>query len=445
MELGIVIALLIFFIGIFIGLEVCWVFLASAFVGAALTGTGTFFIPGTFYHTVNNYIMMAICFFILAGGLMSSAGLADHILKFSYSLMGNIRGGMIAVGIIASVFLGALTGSSVPVIAALIPMLVPKLEKLGYQKRYTTAVLCSSSFLGYLIPPSVPVLVYCLIANQSVAAVFLSTVVPGLLLALGYMIVNYFICQNYMDDKHNDLDNDLNLSYNNKLKKIFSTGRHALPALGCPFVVLVGIYGGIFTPNEAGAIAVIYTLLVGIFVYKRLNMKNIWISTKESLISIGMIVILMAVGTVFARFLVRIGAAQSFAAVFLNVSNEKNVVLLLVNILLLTLGMFVNSTVVEIITVPLIFPLLIQLGVNPVQLGAIVVMNVGLGVVTPPYALSIFAGSRLSGVPYEKLVGPMLIYLFSVGIPVLLLTTYIPAISCWLPQLILGSKIVGSW
>ncbi len=445
MELGIVIALLIFFIGIFIGLEVAWVFLASAFVGGLLTGTGMSFIPGTFYATVNNYIMMAISFFILAGGLMSSAGLADHILKFAYSLVGNIKGGMIAVGIIASVFLGALTGSSVPVIAALIPMLVPKLEKLGYQRRYTTAVLCSSSFLGYLIPPSVPVLVYCLIVNQSVAAVFLSTVVPGLLLALGYMIVNYFICQNYMDDKHNDLGNDLNLSHTNRLKRFFSTGRSALPALGCPFVVLVGIYGGIFTPNEAGAIAVIYTLLVGIFVYQRLNIKNIWTSTKESLISIGMIIILLAVGTVFARFLVRIGAAQSFAAFFLSVSNEKNVILLLVNILLLILGMFINSTVVEIITVPLIFPLLIQFGVNPVQLGAIVVMNVGLGVVTPPYALSIFAGSRLSGVPYDKLVGPMLIYLFSVGIPVLLLTTYIPAISCWLPELILGSKIVGSW
>jgi len=445
MDLGIIIALLVFFISILIGLPICWGFLASTLIGLVFAGSGISFIIGTFYHAVDNYVIMAISFFILAGSLMSSAGLADHIVRFSHSLIGNIRGGMLDVGIIASAFLGALTGSSVPVISALIPILVPRLEKYGYQRRYTTAVLCSSSFLGYLIPPSVPVLLYCLIAQQSISAVFLSTVIPGLLLALGYIILNYIICPRYMNDKHQDLSNDLNLSYTNRLKKIFSTGMYALPALGCPLIVLIGIYSGIFTPNEAGAVAVIYTLLVGLFIYRKLNIKNIWLSTKSSLISIGVIVNLIALGTVFARFLIRGGFAQNFAAAFLSISSEKYVILFMLNIFILILGMFIDGTPILIIAVPIILPLLSQFDVNLVHLGAIIVVNVGIGVVTPPYAMSIFVGSKLSGVPYNELVGPMLIYLFFVGLPILFLTTYIPALSCWLPTLILGSKVVGSW
>jgi len=445
MGFEIVIALLVFFIGLGVGLQICWVILASSIVGLLLGGSSLSFIAGTFYYAIDNYILMAIVFFILAGTLMSSAGLSDYIVKFSHSLVGNIRGGMIDVGIIATLFLSALTGSSTPCVSALVPLLVPELEKFGYQRKYTTAVLCSSSFLGYLIPPSVPVLLYCLIAGQSVAAVFLSTVVPGLLLAGGFMILNYFISPRYMNDKYQDLPDDLNLSFTNRLKKIFSTGISALPALGLPLLILIGIYGGIFTPNEAGAVAVIYTLIIGLFIYRRLNIKNIMSCTKSALIPIGMILILIGTGSIFARFLIRAGVAQKFAASVLNISTEKNVILFMLNILILIFGMFFDGGPIMIIGIPLILPLVSQLDVNLVHLGAIVVVNVGIGVVTPPYAMSIFVGSKLSGVPYTDLVKPMLIFLFVVELPVLFLTTYVPALSCWLPTLIVGLKTVGSW
>jgi len=445
MDFGIIASLLVFFIGLVGGLQICWVLLASSVVGLFVSGSSISFIVGTFYYAIDNYILMAIVFFIFAGSLMSSAGLADHIVKFSYSLVGNIRGGMIVVGIVATLFLSALTGSSVPCISALIPLLVPRLEKLGYQRRYTTAVLCSSSFLGYLIPPSIPVLLYCLLAGQSVAAVFLSTVVPGLMLAGGYIILNYFICPKYMDDTHNILGNDLNLSSISRLKMIFSTGVKAVPALGLPLLILIGIYGGIFTPNEAGAVAVIYTLFIGLIIYRRLNIKNIKFCTKSALTTTGMTVALIGTGSIFARFLIRAGVAQKFAAGFLSISNEEIFILFSLNILLLIFGMFFDGTAIMIIGVPLILPLISELDINFVQLGAIIVVNVGLGVVTPPYAMSIFVGSKLSGVPYNELVKPMLLYLFFVGLPVLFLTTYIPALSCWLPTLILGLKAVGSW
>lgn len=438
MEIGIFIGLLVFFLGIIIGLPLCWVFLASSITMLTLLNSSLSFMAGTYYHALDSYILMAIAFFILAGSLMSSAGLAEKLVLFSHVIVGKVKGGMIAVGIVATLFLSALTGSSVPCISALIPLLVGPLEKYGYERRYTTAVLCSSSFLGYLIPPSVPVLIYCLIAHQSVAAVFLSTIIPGLLLAGGYMTLNYFICDKYM---HPAKEKIHDLTKEEKIKAVWG----ALPALGCPVLVLVGIYGGICTPNEAGSLAVIYTLFIGLWVYRKLDKKNIWLSTRSALISLGMVFVLIAFGTVFARVLTREGVAQLMATSVIGLFQNKLLILLMINVLLLILGMFIDGIPILIVVVPLILPLIKDIDMNLVHLGAVIVVNIGIGVITPPYAISIFVGSRLSGVSYDKLVKPMLLFLFIVALPVLFLTTYIPALSCWLPTLILGSKVVGAW
>lgn len=443
MELGIIVGLILFFVGIIIGLPLCWVFLGSSAVALLLIDQPLSFMAGTTYHAVDSYVLMAIAFFIFAGNMMSVSGIADRLTRFAYALVGRIRGGLVDVGIIATVFMGALTGSSLPCIAALIPILVPRLEKLGYARSYITAVLCSSSFLGYLIPPSVPALIYCLVAQQSVAAVFLSTVFPGLLLAGGYMLVNTLIVKGYM---HTTKDvPELPETFGETVKEIGAAGWAALPALGCPIVVLVGIYGGICTPNEAGAVAVVYTAIVGLFMYREMNLKSLWGSAQTTLTTLGMIALLLGFGTVFTRLLIREGVGQAMTDIVIGFSQNKYVILALMNILLLFFGMFIDGIPILIIVVPLILPLVTEIDVNLVQLGAIVIVNVGLGVVTPPYAISIFVGSRLAEVPYIDLVKPMVIFLLLVGIPVLLLTTYVPALSLWLPTLALGAKIVGAW
>jgi tripartite ATP-independent transporter DctM subunit len=438
MEIGIFVGLLVFFLGIIMGLPLCWVFLASSITMLTLLNSPLLFIANTYYHALNNYILMAISFFILAGSLMSLAGLAEKLVLFSHVIVGKIKGGMIAVGIIATLFFGALTGSAAPSISALVPLLVGPLEKYGYERRYTTAVLCSSSFLGYLIPPSVPGLIYSLIAHQSVAAIFLATIIPGLLLTGGYMTLNYFICDKYMHATELKI-HDLNKK--EKIKAFWG----ALPALGCPALVLGGIYGGICTPNEAGALAVIYTLFIGLWVYRKLDIKSILLSTRSALITLGMIFVLIAVGTVLARVLTRAGVAQLMATSVLGLFKSKIMILLTINVLLLILGMFIDGIPILIIVVPLILPIIMDINMNLIHLGAVIIVNIGIGVITPPYAISIFVGSRLSGVPYDKLVKPMLLFLFIVAIPVLLLTTYIPALSCWLPTLILGPKVIGAW
>ena len=443
METGLFVGLLVFALGIFIGLPLCWVFLGSTLATLAIISGSTAFLAGTFYHAIDNYVLMAIAFFIFAGSLLSVSGIADRIVRLSYALVGRVPGGLVDVGIVAAVFMGALTGSSLPVIGALIPLLVPRLEKYGFQRHYTAAVLCSSSFLGYLIPPSVPGLLYCLVAQQSVAAVFLSTVIPGLVLAFGYILVNTCICHRYMQPA---VDVPvLPTNFRESMQAIVTAFRDAIPALGCPFVVLVGIYAGIFTPNEAGAVAVVYTAMVGLWVYREMTMRTMWDGAKSTLITLGMITLLLGFGTVFTRLLIREGMAEIMTDFVLSLSQNKYAILFMMNILLLILGMFIDGIPILIIAVPLLVPIAQKLDVNLVHLGSIIVFNVGLGVVTPPYAISIFVGTRLANVPYGVLVRPMMIYLFLVGIPALMLTTYIPWLSLWLPTLIMGRQVVGAW
>jgi len=443
MEPGIIVGLMLFFVGIVIGLPLCWVFLGCTAVALILIDEPLRFIAGTAYYAIDSYILMAISFFIFAGNLMAEAGIAEHVIRVAYVLVGRLRGGLVDVGIVTILFLSALTGSSLPTIAATIPLLVPQIEKFGYQRKYITGVLCCSSFLGYLIPPSVPLLIYCLVSGQSVAAAFLSTVFPGLMLAGGYMVVNTFLCRRYMQPAK-DIP-VLPATFKGMLKELGVATWGALPALTVPFIVLVGIYGGVFTPNEAGSIAVVVTLIVGLFIYRGLRRKNFWRCAQDTVATLGMITLLLGFGTVFTRLLIREGVAQAWANAMIGMFQSKYLVLLMVNVLILILGMFIDGIPILIIVVPLIMPLISEIGVNLIQLGAIITVNVGIGVTTPPYAISIFVGSKMSGVPYEQLVPPMMIFVTLVALPVLFLTTYIPALSCWLPTVIVGTQMVGPW
>ena len=442
-DIGTSTTLIGFLIGIILGLPIGWVFIGATALGVFVGGGSSTFIANSFFHSLDSSTVMAIAFFVFSGALIGEAGLADRIVNFSHARVGRLRGGLTAVGIVATLFMGALTGSSVPCIAALIPLLVPKLEKFGYDRVYTTALLCSSSYLGYLIPPSVPAMIYCLLAGQSVAALFLSTVFPGLLLALGYGILNYLSVGKYTSESAEKPI--LPTSFGASVKEICRTGWVAIPALGCPALILVGIYGGIFTPNEAGGIAAVYCLLVGWFAYRELTWARLKKSLSSTVGTFGMTTLLLAGGTVLTRYLTRQGVAQEVAAFMMSLFSSKVMIMLMLNVFLLFLGMFLDGIPILILVVPLVLPLMQTLGVNLVHLGSIMVVNVGIGVMTPPFAMSIFVGSRLSQISAADLTRAMMPFLFFVSIPVLLLTTYIPFLSCWLPQFFLGASVVGAW
>src|SRR6056297_1908121 len=384
METGVVISLVIFLLGIAVGVPLGWVFLGSTALGMILLGSPLSFMAGTFFHSLFTPVVMAIGFFVFAGALISEAGLADRIVRFSYALVGKVKGGLIVVGIIATLFMSALTGSSVPCISALI-----------------------------------------------------------LLLAIGYGILNYFIVDKYTFEATEMPERPETLK--DSLKELLSASWAALPALGCPVLILVGIYGGICTPNEAGALAVFYCIFVGVFIYRDLKWGNFRRATTNTLITLGMIALLLGGGTVLTRYLTLQGVAQSLAALMLGLFENKYLILISINVFLLLLGMFLDGIPILILAVPLIMPLAKELDINMVHLGSMIILNIGLGVMTPPFAMSIFVGSRLSGVPAGELMKPMLMYLLFVGIPVLMITTYVPFISCWLPTVALGSQIVGPW
>lgn len=440
MTLGVAVLVAIFLVGMLLAIPLGWVFIASTGIGTLVDGVPDNFIINSFYSALNSHVLMAIGFFIFAGALISAGGLADRIVNFSHVLVGKLRGGMTLVSIISTVFMSALTGSSVPCVSALVPILVPRLHQLGYRKEYTTAVLCSSSFLGYLIPPSVPAMIYALIAQQSVAAVFLSTVIPGAILVVGYIVLNFIIAPKYIDE---NISKRQDVSFSTVKTSNMKVTWQALPALGCPALILFGIYGGVFTPNEAGAIAVVYSFLVGAFIYKSLTVDKFKSALLNTVVSIGFIALLIAAGTIISRYLARTGAAQGIADGMLGFFESPELIMLALNILILVLGMFIEAIPILILTVPLVLPLMLEMDVNLIHLGAIIIVNVGLGVITHPFAMSIFVGTRLSGTSYQKVAPIMMKYLFYVGIPVLMLTTYFPALSTWLPALVLGDRVVG--
>lgn len=444
MEFGIVITIILFFSGLFLGVPIGWVFLGSTFVGLSIIGDAFRFTASAFFQIFQSEILCAVGFFILAGNLLSVSGLASRIVNFTYTMVGKFKGGLIAVAIVASVFMGALTGSSLPCLAAIAPIMVPELEKRGYKRFYTTAVICSSSFLGYLIPPSVPALIYCLVAQQSVAALFLSTVIPGLLLAGGYIVLNSFIVHKYMEAPSENSVSVSDSEFGAEMN-FWKSLKEAMPALGCPLIILVGIYGGFFTPSEAGAIAVIYTIFVSVFVYREMKYKDFLKSVFDTTRVIGITVILLGGGVVLTRFFLRYGVAQEFADMVINFFDSKILILLSINIFLLILGMFIDGIPILLLAVPLILPIAKDLGVNLVHLGAFVIVNVGIGVITPPFAIAIFFGARMCNVKSSEIIPPILKYVIFVAIPVLLLTTFIPALSCWLPTLLLGQSVVGPW
>ncbi|MFC1964949.1 TRAP transporter large permease [Chloroflexota bacterium] len=439
----IAISLATFLALLIIGVPIFWSFFISAIAIMLLLNLSPDFIPSVGFYAVYHPTLLIILYFILAGELMSVGGMAERMTSFANSLVGKIRGGLAAVGIVSSLFFAALTGSGIASVAGVGGVLIPRMEQYGYDRRYSTAVICSSSFLGYLIPPSIPVIIYAFVAQQSIAALFLSTVIPGILLAISYLLVNHFTCRKWI---HPVSDEGITpKTTRGSIIEVGRTGFRAFPALLTPVIILGGIYGGVFTPTEAGAVAVVYALIAGGLIYRQMKLKQTSEIFVRTAITFGMMLIMLVFGMGFTRILVQQGFAEQMAVTTLGFSRNPYVILAMLNVLLLFLGMFIDLIVIIIVIVPLLLPLLSGMDFNFIHIGAVLIVNVGIGVITPPFAISLFLGSRVGNVPYLQLVRPVLPFLFFAAIPVLIITTYIPHVSLWLPTLIIGEKIVGVW
>lgn len=372
-----------------------------------------------------SFSLMAVPFFITMGVLMGSGGISDKLIALANSLVGWMRGGLAMVNIVASYFFGGISGSASADTASLGSILIPMMVDQGYDADFSTAVTITSSCEGLLVPPSHNMVIYATTAGGiSVGALFMAGYLPGAMLALSLMIGSYIISvkRNYPKGEPFSLMNFF---------KQLGTSIWALLAI---LIVVFGVVGGLFTATESAAIAVIYSLFVSVFVYKGLNWKGVWKSLESCVETLAIVLILIAFSSAFGNCLTLLHVPAKAANLITSVSSNPIVIAILLNVILLVLGMIMDMAPIILIATPILLPVATSIGIDPIQFGIMVVLNCGIGLLTPPVGAVLFIGSAVAKRPMEKVVRATLPFYLCMLIA-LLLITFIPEISLWLPRI----------
>jgi tripartite ATP-independent transporter DctM subunit len=389
-----------------------------------------FAIPAIFTN-LNSFVLMAIPFFIFAGGIMTASGLSSRIVDFANSMVGRFKGGLGVVTILSSALFGAISGSSASAVATIGMTIMPQMEKYGYKREYATALVACSGLLGQLIPPSIPMILFGMLTNTSVAGCFLAAAGPGILIIISYAIINYIYCR-----RHPEIKVEPSHGPKESVKQAALATRRSGLALMMPVLVLGGIYGGVFTPTEAGCVAAVYAICVGLAT-RKLNMKGFIKAAEETASIEGAIVFIMAFIMVMSRLFTYERLPEAIAEAMLNLTNNRIILLLLINLFMIIMGMIMDDISSMLIVAPLLYPLFMKLGISPFQMAAILAVNQGSGQMTPPVATNLFTAARVSGIPVTAFVRDCIPYLVFGSLPVLLLVTFVPEVSLWLPSLIM--------
>ena len=383
--------------------------------------------PQLIFDGINKFALMAIPMFILAGNLLSKGGSARRIIDFAKSMVGHLPGGLPMSAIFACVIFAAVSGSSPATVVAIGSIMFVAIKEAGYPKEYAVGGITTAGSLGILIPPSVVMIVYGVTAEVSIAQLFMAGVVPGLMLG-GMMIA-----QTYIGAKRLGFKATTPEPWSERVKKF---GK-AFWALLIVVVVIGGIYGGIFTPTEAAAASAIYALIISLFVYKDIKFKDLWDICLESAITTAMIFFIIANAVVFAYLLTSENIPQTIADSILAANIGKIGFLIIVNVLLFIMGQFMEPSSVVMIMVPLLLPIATALGVDPVHFGILLIVNMEIGMITPPVGLNLFVASGLTGMNLKDVIVACLPWTLTLFVG-LVLVTYIPEISLWLPRLMYG-------
>ncbi|WP_299663041.1 TRAP transporter large permease [uncultured Psychromonas sp.] len=380
------------------------------------------------FQQLGNPVLLAIPLFVFAGTIMSVSGIAASLLKFVNIFVGHLRGGLGVVATISCALIGAISGSGLTGVAAIGPLLIPEMEKQGYPRAYATALIANASLLGLLIPPSVTMIVYGWVTDTSILACFLATLGPGLLIMFNFSAVNVWQARKF----------PLVLGERLKGKAFLSAatnrGFNATPALLMPVIILGGIYGGIMTPTEAAAVAVIYSIPVGFWIYKGLDLKTFLAAAKEASTSVGTIMLMILFSMILSQMFVVESVPQALVESIFEITENKVVLLILINILLFLVGMVVNDVTAIILIAPLLLPLMQAIGVSPIQFAAIMGVNTAMGGVTPPYASILYLGARIGKVPVTQVIRPAMLLIVTGYLPVVFLTSFWDDLSMFLPN-----------
>lgn len=373
---------------------------------------------------VNSFSLLAIPFFVLAGAIMAQGGIAIRLVNFANIFVGFIRGGLAMVNILSSMFFGGISGSSVADTSSIGSIMIPMMKRQGYDDAFSVNVTISSSTQGIIIPPSHNAIIYAYAAGGSVsiAQLFLAGIVPGILVGLALMILTFILAT-----KRNYPKGELV-----PLKEAVKISSGAIFGLFTVIIIVGGVIGGIFTATESASIAVIYAFIVAAFVYRELHFRDIPAMMVSVVKTVAMVMVLIAFASAFAYLMTLMQIPAKVTNFFLTVSDNKLVIMLLVNLMLLVLGMFMDMAPLILICTPILLPVMISLGVDPVHFGIIMMLNLGIGLVTPPVGTTLFVGCAIGKVPVDHVARQLWPFWLTMFV-VLMLVTYIPALSMTIP------------
>jgi len=418
-----------FLVFCFCGVPIAFSLGVSSLVYLLYQGISPILVAQKMFTGIDSFLLTAIPLFILAGNLMNHSGFTNDLIKFSELFVGRIRGGLAYVNIIVSMVLASMIGAGVADTAVVGSILIPGMVQAGYKKDFSTAVTVVSSTIGPIIPPSIAFIVYGSITGVSIGALFLAGVIPGIIMGVLQMLVVY------REDKKSPLPRiEEKISTSEKAKII----KNSIFALMMPVIILGGILGGFTTPTEAAGIAAFYVFIIGIFVRRNISFKVFKSTLIETAITTGSVMILMGTAGIFSFILTTQLFPQKVAAIILAITSNKIITLLLINLILLICGMFLDVIPALLITTPIFLPLMVTMGISPLHYGAICVLNLVIGLITPPVGMCLFVGANIAKLSIERVSKSLLPFYVSVLIA-LIMVTYWPALSVWLPT------ICGFW
>ncbi len=404
-----------FMLFLFIGVPVAIAIGAATLAAMYAAGVPLMVMPQQMFSGINSFALVAIPMFILAGDIMARGAVSTRLVAFAEALIGFVRGGLSVVSVLAGMFFAAISGSGAATTAAVSSTLVPELTRKGYDPASAASLIAASGTIGVVIPPSVPMIIYAVIAQESVSKLFLSGFIPGLAMGLGLMAIA--LVQGYR--------RAYPAGEKFALSTIWRTFRAAFWGLMTPVIILGGIFSGIFTPSEAAVVAVNYAILVSLFIYRDITLRQLYHLLIRSAVTTAVIMIVIACSAALSWALSSWQVPGTIARFVLGFSTEAYLVLALILVLILLTGVFIETASALIILTPILLPLAVQLGVDPVHFGIIIVMGLAIGMITPPVAINLYVASSVTGIGLERIVRAILPYLCML-ILVLIGVTYIP-------------------
>jgi C4-dicarboxylate transporter DctM subunit len=385
-------------------------------------------VPQKMFNALDSFPLLAIPFFILAGNLMTHGGVSRRLVDFAKGLVGGIQGGLASSCVLTCMIFAAISGSSVATTFAVGAILIPAMVRHGYPVRVAATVQAASAELGVILPPSIPMILYAVATETSVTQLFIAGIGPGLLIATALLIMVQIWCRVKGYGKNDGVNRE----------PLHKVALNAFWALMLPIIIIGGIYGGIFTPTEAAAVSAIYALVVGLFIYKELKFSDLPQIFRASAVSTGAVMLIISAAGIFS-FLISLSGIPATIGDWSRGSFDSFITFLLfVNILLFIVGMFVETSAAILVLAPILAPVAIAYGVDPVHFGIIMIVNLAMGMITPPLGVNLFAAATVARIPVQTMFRPLVIPVTTVIIA-LMFITYVPAISLWLRDLSLGN------